>query len=264
MAILPMHGPSKAGGAASLVRPLTRRRKKDGALYVRPAEIETEIAAAYMRPLANLAQDSAITSECLLHFARHFRPNGPSATYEVILTALLDRIDRQVRGRIGGIPVHRRRDVRERVRDELLVRLVGGTDVLDIFECRFAMAVRALTIDAIRHFGRIDGAEVSAQALVPADSDDSAEDVMGAILFRREGIRMSEAEIKVELMRLRPLLTEKQFTAVVAVHYLGLKEESIDPDEVTAEKLMNITGRMVRIHLKAASEAIAKHMESER
>ncbi|MCW0199825.1 hypothetical protein [Sphingopyxis sp.] len=262
MAILPMHGPSEAGGAASLVRPLTRRRKKNGALYVRPAEIETGIAAAYMRPLANLAQDNAIASECLLHFARHFRPNGPSSSYEAIVTALLERVDRQVRGRIGGIPEHRRRDVRERVRDELLVRLVGGTDVLDIFECRFAMAIRTLTIDAIRHFKRIDGSEVSAEALVPAESDDSAEDVMGAILFRRDGSRMSEAEIKVELTRLRPLLTEKQFTAMVAVHYLGLKEESIDPDEVTAEKLMKITGRMVRIHLKAATEAITKHMES--
>lgn len=261
MAILPMHGPLEAGGAASLVRPLTRRRKKDGALYVRPAEIETEIAAAYMQPLANLAHDSSIASECLLHFARNFRPNGPSSSYEAIVTALLDRVDRQVRGRISGIPAHRRRDVRERVRDEFLDRLIGGTDVLDIFECRFAMAIRALTIDAIRHFGRIDGAEISAEALASADSDESAEDVMGAILFRRDGIQMSEAEIKVELTRLRPLLTEKQFTAMVAVHYLGLKTESIDPDEVTAEKLMKISGRMVRIHLKAATEAIAKHME---
>lgn len=263
MAILPMHGPSDTGVAASLVRPLTRRRKKDGALYVRPTEIETEIAAAYMRPLANLAQDSATANECLLHFARHFRPNGPSTSYDAIVNVLLDRVDRQVRGRIGGIPAHRRRDVRERVRDELLVRLVGGTDVLDIFECRFAMAIRALTIDAIRHYGRVDEAEVSAEGLVRPDSDDSAEDVMGAILFKRDGVRMSEAEIKLELTRLRPLLTEKQAKAMVSVHYLGLKEESIDLDEVTAATLMGITGRMVRVHLTAAIDAIAKHMESE-
>lgn len=263
MAMIPMHGPSDTGVAASLVRPLTRRRKKDGALYVRPAEIETEIAAAYMRPLANLAQDSATASECLLHFTRHFRPNGPSTSYNAIVNVLLDRVDRQVRGRMGGIPVHRRRDVRERVRDELLVRLVGGTDVLDIFECRFAMAIRALTIDAIRHFGRIDGAEVSAEGLVRPDSDDSAESIVGAILFKRDGVRMSEAEIKLELTRLRPLLTEKQAKAMVSVHYLGLKEESIDPDEVTAATLMGITGRMVRVHLKAAIDTIAKYMESE-
>lgn len=253
-----MHDHQTASKDASPLQPLTRRKKKDGAPYVRPNFIEQEIIAALDRPLAHLLRSSAPASNgCLVYFARHF-PSG------ALIEALLERAKRVVGRHVGHIPAHRRPDVHERVRDEFLARLVSGTDVLDIYEAQFDRAIRALTTDAIRRFVRQDQLETAAEAFASTDDDAIATDALDRQLFKSQGPQMSEAEVRVELVRVRALLTDKEYRAMYAHHVLGLDIESIDANQTTVATLMGVSGRQIRTYLKSAITKVAKATEDSR
>lgn len=228
------------------MRPLTRRRKKDGELYVRPISIEQEIAAAIDRPLADLmGSNSSASNGCLVYFARHYR-------LAKLVIELLKRAARIARRHTGHIPVHRRDDVVARVRDDFLASLMAGGDDLDIFEAQFVLAIRALTTSAIRRFITQDKVETAAMSYSPDEDGVDATDALDRHLFKSNGLQMSEAEVKVELVRVRALLTDKEYKAMYAHHVMGLAIESIDPKTTTVATLLGVSGRQVRTYLKTA------------
>lgn len=249
-----MHDQRIEPEGASPLQPLTKRTKKDEA-YVRPEAIEQEITAALDRPIAHLLRSSATASNgCLVYFARHFRA---SALVEV----LLDRAKRVVRQHIGHIPEHRRADVHEAVRDDFLEILMSGTDRADFFEAQFDQAILALATNAIRRFVKQDRVE-TAEAFASQGNDAAATDALDRYQLKSRGTLMNEAEVKVELGRLRALLTDKEYRAMYAHHMLGLDIESIDPAKTTVETLMGVSGRQIRTYLKSAVDKAAQASET--
>lgn len=239
---------------ASCVRPLTRR-SKEGTLYARPQEIENEIAAALERPLGELlGAGRGVSSPCLLYFARNHRPNGHSRIYEGVLMELLDRIDRQVRGRVGGLPPHQRAAIRQDVRDQFLERLFRNHDSLDIFEARFALAVKSLAVDAIRRGVKKDSVEVPAESFADRETGEGGIAVVERRAHKSAAPMLSEGEARTDLRKVLARLTPREREAVIAVHEIGLKIEAEDPEEETAATVMGVSGRAVRYLLKSARD----------
>jgi len=239
---------------ASPLQPLTKRTKKDE-VYVRPEAIEQEIIAALDRPIAHLLRPSARPSSgCLVYFARHFRTPA-------LVDALLDRAKSVVGRHIRHIPEHRRLDVQESVRDDFLEILMSGGDRADFFEAQFDQAILALATNAIRRFVNQDRVE-TADAFAFAEDDAAAADALDRHQFKSRGPVVNEAEVKIELRRLRVLLTDKEYKAMYAHHALGLDIESIDPTKTTVATLMGVSGRQIRSYLKSAVEKAAKASEA--
>ncbi len=159
--------------------------------------------------------------------------------------------------------MHRRDDVVARVRDEFLARLMAGKDNLDIFEAQFVLAIRALTADAIRRSITQDQVETAIQAFGSEDEGIVATDPLDEHIFRSHGLQMTEAEVKAELVRVRALLTDKEYKAMYAHHVMGLEIESIDKKKVTIETLMKVSGRQVRTYLKNAVAKVARSLEAD-
>lgn len=249
-----MHDQRSKSEGASPLQPLTKRTKKDEA-YVRPEAIEQEIIAALDRPIAHLIRASAAASSgCLVYFARHYR--SPA-----LVDILLDRAKRVVRQHIGHIPEHRRADVQEWVRDEFLARLMSDADDADFFEAQFDLSILALRTDAIRRFAKQDRVE-TAEAFASAGDDAAATDALDRYQFKTRSPLMNEAEVNIELRRLRALLTDKEFRAMHAHHMLGLDIESIDPAKTTVATLMGVSGRQIRTYLKSALDKAAQASET--
>lgn len=249
-----MHDQRTKSEGASPLQPLTKRTKKDEA-YVRPEAIEKEIIAALDRPIAQLLRASATASSgCLVYFARHFRTSA-------LVEALLDRAERVVGQHIRHIPEHRRADVQESVRDDFLEILMSGTDRADFFEARFDQAILALATNAIRRFIKQDRVE-TAEAFASAGDDAAATDALDRYQFKTGSPLMNEAEVNMELRRLRALLTDKEFRAMHAHHMLGLDIESIDPNRTTVATLMGVSGRQIRTYLKSALDKAAQASET--
>lgn len=251
-----MHDRQTPSTSASPVRPLTRRKKKDGELYVRPDAIEQEIAAAIDRPLARLTSSiSSVSNGCLVYFARHYRQAE-------LVVELRKRAGRIARRHTGNIPAHRRDDVVAWVQDEFLVRLLAGGDDLDFFEAQFVGAICALTVNAIRHSITQEQVETTVGAFSPHEDETVATDALDRHLFKSNGLQMPEAEVKAELGRVRALLTDKEYRAMYAHHGMGLEIESIDPKKETVATLMNVSGRQVRSYLKSAVDKVARSVEA--
>lgn len=236
----------------SAVEPLTFA-KKDGTRYARPEAIELEIATALERPLGELIDGdgtSSHSSGCLLYFLRRFRPNRRTPFHDRLLMLVLERADRIVRNNLHGIPAERHEEIRLGVRDRILDLLLTGSDKLDFFEAVFNRAVKLLTITFRRKVKR-DVTE-AIEDLARPDEDRSGIDELDGMISKAAMGAMAQPEASAELNRIMALLTEKERDAVIAVHLMGLQEESDDPEEWTAATQLGISGRMVRYRLKSA------------
>ena len=136
-----------------------------------------------------------------------------------------------MRQHIGHIPEHRRADVQEWVRDEFLARLMSDADDADFFEAQFDLSILALRTDAIRRFAKQDRVE-TAEAFASAGDDAAATDALDRYQFKTRSPLMNEAEVNMELRRLRALLTDKECRAMHAHHMLGVLDiKSIAPEQ---------------------------------
>ena len=143
-----------------MARPLTRKKKKTGELYIRPRDVEAEIDSTLALVVAEALRRSKIRdhasphllrSECLVHLVREMKRMGRDRESEAFLLALLGRCEANLRATIrqDGIPNP------EQLRDDILQHLammfaqdaVKGCERLDYFECRFNSAFAALRKD---------------------------------------------------------------------------------------------------------------------
>lgn len=159
------------------VEPLTRVTAR-GVPLVRPAEIESEIAAALdlsseeIRARASLETDNAnaMSSECLVHLIRQDLRADSGKLADDLLPSLLDRCETNLRGAIRGFAPDQLLEISEDVLGRVALALAEPGDAADFFEVRFALALKRLRIDACRRQRRRDRGRVALDEL-PGASD---------------------------------------------------------------------------------------------
>jgi hypothetical protein len=144
-----------------MVTPLTRRRKSDGTLYVRPELIERTLEALLAAPRAEIVRrlpirdrkaDGFIPPEALVHLIRATRSDNDDTYFDQLYGEILRRLDRALpdADEIIAEGVEATNVSREQVREEVIGRFEDALvedraapgDTLDIFECRFDFAVK--------------------------------------------------------------------------------------------------------------------------
>ncbi len=246
----------------SAIRALLRCRK-DGRVYTRPKRIETAIGIAAKQDLATLqrraeVEDSRsseyLPTECLLYFVREALRERDDKTLNTLTPVLFSRCAVILRSKHG-----KNHDFQEEIRSrfaELLAEDAGeGTsNELDFFEVRFNLAFKAMRIDLIRE-------EAKRRALFKPLVEELSEDEDSTAGVGREGIKAQHdamlAHYKDLLLsgKVHGALAELPFDerkAMILCCIHGYKEESIDPNEVTAAKLCDVSGRTIRTRLHNA------------
>jgi hypothetical protein len=135
-------------------------------------------------------------------------------------------------------------------------------NVLDMYECRFAYAFRALRVNAIRSELR----EINRAKEVPQDEDlivivSRAEydtQLAPIVALFSEPSTPTNETFKAQLLEAIYKLPADQCDAVLLVYFMGLEEESDNPEKVTAATTCKCEGRTIRNRLKRAAVALSK------
>ena len=158
-----------------MTRPLTKRKKPDNSLYVRPEKIEKEIDDVIGLDLHSLTrrlfiadpkQSGYLSSETLMHLIRHALSANEKPVVDVVIKVLFSRCEAILQNQVlNSLP--NAQNIREEVLAEL-GKLIAREDPerLDVYECRFNLAFRNLRIDVINR-------ETLAVNRIASVSDDS-------------------------------------------------------------------------------------------
>ena len=253
-----------------MVRPLTKR-KKNKELYVRPKAVEEQLAEALRedretlrRRLGTLARESPgyLRTECLVHVVREASRNGDEQLLNAGVEGLLARCSRLLKFMVSG-SLPDAEEIRDSVLHRFSVILARGVvnnaaNELDYYECNFYGAFRALNQSVVKTELNKDARKME----VPGGDEIDGHGT-DALKWMTEALQNPESlasrdELLDEMMQeLRP----DELKAVVLCRVLGLKEESADPDEITAARLCNCTGRTIRNRLSRADAQLSRFKE---
>lgn len=267
------HEPLLDWEGGGMAQPLTKM-KPDGTLYARSSAIEAEIDRAARLSLPALSLGLAIgdrnnpdylSSECLVHLVRQGRHSNDQGIMSAVLPVLLGRCEANLLVKVpdGGMPDAA--SLRQEILDGLtdLFVMDGSADgfgELDFYECKFNKAFRALRIDAVRRQKRrmrlvkVVDLPFSEATSEPVDYEDAFARISTA--FRVPPTQESAVARK-SLAKTIDTLPPDEREAVILVHVLGYKEESIDPDEETAATRCGCTGRTIRNRLTRAAAKLS-------
>lgn len=253
-----------------MVRPLTKR-KKDGKLYVRPEAVEEQIADALREDGETLRQRLRIhdrespgylRTECLVHVVREASRAGDERLVNASLEGILVRCRGMLKTMVSG-SLADAEEIRERVLHEVSVVLAHGVSDtaatgLDIFECNFYWAVRALNWSVLRL--ELKKEERKAEIVGGDEIDGHGTDVLESVTeaVQDPAALASRDELLDQMMQ---TLTPDELNAVVLCRVLKFKEESKDTNETTASRLCNCTGRTIRNRLKRADVKLSRFKE---
>lgn len=258
-----------------MVQSLTKCDSK-GALYIRPPTVEAQIEQVLSLDLATLRHRFAITdrsspdhlsSECLVHLIRDAIRSGNIVKASAVLPILLARCEANLLVKIPDGQLSSAASLREEALSLFSEMFAtDGTEEnpndLDYFECRFNRAFRALRIDLVRS----EMNRLKHLAPLPDHADDAEpdpdEDVFARMTetFKTPATQESTLFLD-ELLEAINALPPDERKAVTLCHVLGYKEESEDPEEVTAATLCNCTGRTIRNRLTRAAAKLSRFKE---
>ena len=141
-----------------------------------------------------------------------------------------------------------------------------GTDEhshdLDFYECRFNLAFRTLRVDTVRQ--EMDQVERTAEL---ADHTEEGEPEASEEVFARVSELLQIPETQEDRIFLEEVwetihaLPPDERKAVILCRVFGYKEESDDPNEVTAATRCNCTGRTIRNRLSRAAKKLSQLKE---
>lgn len=257
-----------------MVRSLTKRNKK-GVLYTRPQAIEAHIEGALQDDMPTLRRRLSVTdkaspeyllSECLIHIFRDAFRAGDDQRRDAVLVVLLGRCEAILKAKISD-RVPNADVLRDYVLSEFSDLLASdGTgempDELDFYECKFNLAFRALYVDVLRQ----ELPKVNLNEELPDDRDkgdpDAYEDPYVDVPeeLRTRATQLDLLSMK-DLRRAIDALPPDECKAVILCHVMGYKEESEDPDQITAATLCDCTGRTIRNRLSRAAAKLLKFKE---
>lgn len=255
-----------------MVRPLTKR-KKDGKLYVRPGAVEEQIeealgedAEALRRRLRihDRASSGYLKTECLVHVVREGSRTGNDRLMNAALQAILVRCRSMLKTIVSG-SLPDAEEIREKVLHQVSLVLARGVantaaNSLDIYECNFYWAFRALNWSVLRI--ELNKEEREAEFVDGDEIDGYGTDVLKSVT---ETLQDPEAlASRDELLdQMEQALTKDEFNAVVLCRVLKVKEESKDPEEMTAARLFDCAGRTIRYRLKRAEAKLSRFEEGQ-
>lgn len=260
-----------------MARPLTRIA--DGAPYVRPAGVETQIDEAVQLRATDLKRRMLITdrndsghlrSECLVHLVREGRRSGNQPLMTTVLPILLGRCEANLRMTVADGAIPDAANLRQEILDnltELFVMDGSGDfpDELDFYECKFNKAFRTLRIDAIRRAERRSKRSIEVAEMPELEGEgtpDAFEDAFARVSDAFKVLPTQEWDADREpIFQAIEALPPDERNAVVLVHALGYKEESDDPEEETAATRCNCTGRTIRYRLTRAAAKLSRFKE---
>ena len=257
-----------------MVRPLTKCRK-GGMRYTRPQAVESEIENALRDDLPALKRRLSITdrgssgylrSECLVHLIRDARRRNDDRSLNAVLPILLGRCEAILRAKVSD-QLPNADLLREDVLSEFSELLASdGTDEhshdLDFYECRFNLAFRTLRVDTVRR--EMDQVERTAEL---ADHTEEGEPEASEEVLARVSVLLQTPETQEDSVFLEKVLETidalppDDRKAVILCRMYGYKEESDDPNEMTAATLCNCTGRTIRNRLSRAATKLSQLKE---
>lgn len=257
-----------------MARPLTKFNK-EGVLYTRPPTVEANIDGALLDDLPSLRARLLVTdkgaprylrSECLVHLVRAAHRAGDDRRRDAAFTVLLGRCEAILKAKVSN-RLPNVEGLREEVLSEFAELLVSdGTgdnpDELDFYECRFNLAFRTLYIDVLtRELGELNRAADLPQGEAPGDPS-AYEDAFARVseAFQTPATQQSTLFLE-DIWEAINALPPAERQAVILVHFLGYKEESDDPNTVTAATLCKCTGRTIRYRLSRAAAKLARFKE---
>ena len=257
--------------AGTLITPLRKRRKTDGTLYTRPPEIEDRL-----RELNTLARDELcvrcgihepndpkyVPSECLLYLVREHRSRPMDACSEVLYKTLLERV-------IQSLPTGKSSDgetvrafessVGDTGRDWFLTMLMEDrnqyVEDLDIYEVRFAKALKTLRMDAFRH-GKRTEKETEGIEIEPETGDISPEVERAAGSF--DPFDVHKPDDPFYLSRLYEAIDDLPplQKAIIEMDRNGMLTESKEAGVLTISAVLKKTSKTVRTHRDLAHSAL--------
>lgn len=260
----------------SMARPLTRKDKQ-GQLYTRPPNIESEIDSASSLTITELRAKLASTeksspgylqSEVLVSLVREACRAGNQVLISAVLPVLLSRCEARLRVRVQESAFRDAATVREEALGSFAEMFAADgqgddSDELDFFECRFNMAFLAFQIDHIRRELDRESATELIHDEVDAESEQSTDDEFASVAAAyHTPATQEDARFREELAEAIDALPREEREAFTLVHLLGYQEESGDPNKVTAATLCGCTGRTIRNRVKSARAKLARFKDT--
>ena len=259
-----------------MVQPLTKRRS-NGELYTRRPSVEAQIDAALKLDLATLRRRLEIVdrqatnylgSECLVHLIREAMRTGNQDRISPSLPVLLDRCEANLRKKIPEGVFFDAARVRDEILSqfsELLAEDGTGTNPneLDFFEVSFNQAFRAFRIDLIqKEKNRLEHSPPLPR-LRADDKEESDADLLARLSQAARTPATQESHVFFsELWEAIYALPPEERRAVVLCCVMGYREESQDPEIVTAATLCKCSGRTIRNRLARAAVKLTKFKEN--
>jgi hypothetical protein len=212
---------------------------QDGAMWVRPPAVESNIESALNQPLEVIrkrlqvvapTEADYLKSECIVHLIRRAIEDDDEERLGVLHEALLRRIEWTLRKKSGGLD---RDTAQQRIREvisEFNYVLAGGTSDLDLYEAIFNKMFRFLYSPTLwpKSTFYSESLELLEQIEDPITSDHEAVDL--AIDFA--------AAVKT--------FTPEERKAYLYIEEMGYQAESKDASKVTAATLCGVSGRTIR------------------
>ena len=254
-----------------MVRQLTKCNK-DGVRYIRPQAVESAIEGALRDDLPTLERRLSVTdkksadylrSECLVHLIRDALRRKDNQSLNAVLPILLGRCEANLKANISGrLPNAEllRKDVLSEFSELLASDHTGERpDELDFYECRFNSAFSTLRFDAVHQEMRRVKRTVKLPDHREGGEIEADEEVFARISQRLQIPEAQQNSVFLEeVSRAIDTLPSDEREAFILCRVFGYKEESADPNEVTAAMLCNRTGRTIRNRLSRAATKLSR------
>ncbi len=249
-----------------MAEPLTKR-SKEGVLYVRPPEVESNINGALNQDTVHLIRRAQETdrgspdylrSECLVHLIRAAIRGGDDSRYNALLPILLSRCETILKWKIG-VQVPNAEYVREEVLSEFSILFADEAqdeppDELDYYEVKFNHAFQVLRCLVLRRERkRTEGAQVLSDGSEAEDRREQPANLPSCRATQEDGFHRAEL-----LDRLPHALQQ-----VLVLTEMGYVAESTDPTKETVATRCGVSGRTVRSRLDQARQLIEKMLQEE-
>ena len=262
-----------------MTRPLTKTKSR-GELYTRPPDVEAQIDEAICLSRSDLQTNLSIAdrnaqgylrSECLVHLIRQGWRDDDQRLMNSVFPVLLKRCEKNLLQKVPDDDIPEAASLRQRILEALVDLFVTDgigdfPDELDFYECRFNEAFRALRIDMVRRHLTRQKHSITVIDLPPSETPNRPDDNDDLLARLSEAFRSLPTQewdaLREPILKTIKALPDEERNAVMLVHVLGYKIESVDPTEETAATRCNCTGRTIRNRLNRAAAKLSHFKEA--